>query len=265
MKKFLPLILFSYIAKADEPKDWYQSSPELVELGKNTFQSMCISCHGENGKAETPSGIAVKARNFTAPKSEWRFGTKVSSIFTTLTKGSPGTAMAPWESLPIKTRFAIAHYLRETFVVQENRDESSNVDFAKIAKEFSFDKIEKFEKIPFDAALKMMTVELPKSSPKNISVPSNLLSSHKLFQARCATCHGSSGEGYIANFSKLEVQSPENSILPFSKSQAWYGNFSKFVNVVGKGRPGTLKPPQGDLSQSQFDGLFQYVKLLTDN
>lgn len=34
-----------------------------IEKGQNIFAQYCVSCHGEDGKAEVPAGIAVKAAN----------------------------------------------------------------------------------------------------------------------------------------------------------------------------------------------------------
>ncbi len=39
------------------------SSPASIEKGKAHFTKYCVSCHGEQGKGDTPTGMAVKAAN----------------------------------------------------------------------------------------------------------------------------------------------------------------------------------------------------------
>jgi len=41
----------------------HPSTPASIEKGKTIFLQHCVSCHGTDGKAQVPAGLAVKAAN----------------------------------------------------------------------------------------------------------------------------------------------------------------------------------------------------------
>jgi mono/diheme cytochrome c family protein len=49
------------------------------------FKQYCAKCHGEDGKAETPKGKQVKARNFT--DAEWQSGESDEELIKSVTEG----------------------------------------------------------------------------------------------------------------------------------------------------------------------------------
>lgn len=90
------------------------STPELVSKGKELFDNNCAVCHGAQGNGDGAGGMALnpKPRNFHAPLADWKFGNTAESIFGTLFYGSAGTGMASYkESLSVRDRFALAHYI----------------------------------------------------------------------------------------------------------------------------------------------------------
>jgi mono/diheme cytochrome c family protein len=88
------------------------TSPALIEQGKAIYSMQCATCHGAQGKGDGPAAVAFtpKPRNFTA--GTWTAGGAPSQVFMTITKGLPGTSMAPFESLPVTDRWALTHYIR---------------------------------------------------------------------------------------------------------------------------------------------------------
>jgi hypothetical protein len=69
-----------------------------VEEKYNTF---CASCHGLDGKAQTPAGLAAKSRNFT--EKEWQDKVTDQHIEDVIMKGGAAMGlspmMAPWGAL----------------------------------------------------------------------------------------------------------------------------------------------------------------------
>ena len=87
-------------------------SAELLKRGQQLFNSTCFTCHGieGNGKGPASAGLNPPPANFTDQK--WKFGGRVEDIFNTISKGSPGTAMAPFTQIPEQDRWALAYYVK---------------------------------------------------------------------------------------------------------------------------------------------------------
>lgn len=87
-------------------------TPELTARGKTLYETNCGACHGEKGDGKGPAAAALtpKPRNFIEEK--FKYGDDMQSIFKTLAKGSPGTAMPSFAQLPSDDRKALAAYVR---------------------------------------------------------------------------------------------------------------------------------------------------------
>jgi mono/diheme cytochrome c family protein len=92
-------------------------SPDLINEGKKIFQTVCITCHGADGKGDGPaaSSLSPHPRNFTS-KDNWINGPTLSGIFETLQNGISGSAMVSFDNYTTEQKFALAHYIRTTFV-----------------------------------------------------------------------------------------------------------------------------------------------------
>jgi mono/diheme cytochrome c family protein len=91
--------------KIDKPTE------KSIALGKAKYDMLCFSCHGKEGngdglKSDPPPRNFHKVENY-------KFGTSYQDIFNTITKGSPGTSMAPYGFLPESERIAITHYVSQ--------------------------------------------------------------------------------------------------------------------------------------------------------
>ncbi len=91
----------------------YSNSKKIIESGRIVFQNNCTACHGEKGDGHGPAARSIagaKPRDFTT--GYFKFGSSPDEIFNTITKGSEGTAMPPWTSLPEKERWALVAYIK---------------------------------------------------------------------------------------------------------------------------------------------------------
>lgn len=66
----------------------YATEPHPSEL----FQEYCAKCHGDDGKAQTPRGKQLSARDFT--DAEWQAGEKDEELIEAVTDGKDD--MPPW-------------------------------------------------------------------------------------------------------------------------------------------------------------------------
>lgn len=99
------------IANIAAVKDPWISTPELVDHGAAVYQTNCAVCHGPKGLGDGPgAGVVPPPRNLVEGK--WTRGGDSLSLFNTLTKGSPGTSMAPFAHLVPAERWALVHFVR---------------------------------------------------------------------------------------------------------------------------------------------------------
>jgi mono/diheme cytochrome c family protein len=91
--------------------DMKKPTPALIEKGKAVFTTNCATCHGDKGDGNGPAGqyMNPKPRNFIEAK--FKKGGKPEQLFTSVSKGLEGTAMAPFGHLPEEDRWAVVHYI----------------------------------------------------------------------------------------------------------------------------------------------------------
>jgi len=106
----LALILWS-IANAQAYVCTGSSTPDGLDKGKKLYTQNCATCHGDHGDGMGPSGkyMLPKPRSFA--KEAFKKGDSVESIFTTVTQGLDGTAMAGFATLPDADRCEMARYV----------------------------------------------------------------------------------------------------------------------------------------------------------
>ncbi len=132
---------------------------ELVDKGKETFKTVCSSCHGEDGRGNGPAstGLNPPPRNFHS-KEDWVNSPKLSGIYTTLEKGIQGSGMISYEYLPPADRIALAHYIRQTFVPDPPQDSDSELQ--QLDQLYSLSQGKEIPaQIPVDAAMRIIEEE----------------------------------------------------------------------------------------------------------
>lgn len=92
----------------------FTPSPENIAQGQALYKVHCIACHGDSANGNGPAAVALtpKPRNFLDAAAKYTRGHEPRDLFTTLTEGNPGTAMAGFGPiLKPEERWAIVHYL----------------------------------------------------------------------------------------------------------------------------------------------------------
>jgi mono/diheme cytochrome c family protein len=120
--KDLPLVQPSEIPKTDVMA-LSRPSDSLAVIGMSIFNTTCVSCHGADGKGDGVAGASLnpKPRNFTNV-SGWVNGSKISEIFKTLSEGVNGSAMIAFDTFTPIQKFALAQYIRKTFITNPPGD-----------------------------------------------------------------------------------------------------------------------------------------------
>jgi mono/diheme cytochrome c family protein len=194
-----------------------KSTPELVAEGEKLFKSNCTSCHGENGTGGGPAaaGLNPAPRNFTS-MDNWVNGTKISQIYTTLQEGIPPSAMASYEYLLPEQKFALAQYLRATFIPKPATD--TDADLRALDATFNL------------SAGQQIPAQIPVSAATELIIKENETQLNKVDQA-------------IALLEKLrndndykvfkDVTTNQKIALEFLKrNNSWQGNVNDFINLV---------------------------------
>ncbi len=230
-------------------------TPEQITEGKKIFAANCISCHGTEGKGNGPAAAAFtpKPRNFTS--GEWKNGGKPTEIFQTLISGLG--SMPSFAALPAEQRWALVHYVRS---LSPKRPEDSTTDVTALAAKSG----KSAAQLPIRVALELSAVpEIQAAVDIKKTIPQPDSEGGQLYQNRCATCHGPTGQGGIRvrvlgsnPFSYLATSSFANS------HAAWVSNAQEFIRINSQGLPGFGKPGISDLTPTQWQALYGYVQQL---
>lgn len=162
------LITFAY-----RPTQKIPSSPALLAEGKKIYAQQCAPCHGINGDGEGEAAYLLypKPRDFISGQyrivSTWERLPTDEDLYTTISRGIPGSAMPSWAHLPEQTRWGLVHYIK-TFAqnpIQPNTAESES-----------------------GAGV----IKVPPEPPYTAEAASR---AQEFFRDACASCHGEKGKG----------------------------------------------------------------------
>ena len=194
-----------------------QSTPELLSEGEKIYKTNCASCHGENGAGGGPGsmGLNPAPRNFTS-KDNWKNGTTLSSIYTTLMTGLPPSAMIAYDFLLPRERFAVAHYIRTSFIPTADNDTEADLLALEATYHLSGG-LQLAAQIPVKSASFLVVNE-----NKNVNAKiDSTIASIKKYQT----------EFGFETFSKV-VKNKKVALSFLSKNSGWKQNESAFVNLV---------------------------------
>ena len=146
-----------------------QTTPALLEKGKQVYNANCIQCHGELGRGDGYGApfLVPSPRDFTS--GQYKFRTTASGqlptdedLFRTISRGANGTGMPPWQYLlPDEERWALVDYVK------------------------TFDE-------RFASGRERQPMPLPDGAPQ----PPDAKRGQEVYaKMQCAKCHGNDGRG----------------------------------------------------------------------
>ena len=104
---------YSALRKAADPPPPRIAGDALLVEGRTIYLARCVSCHGESGRGDGPI-----AKGITGPPPgdltvrSWKHGDRPEQVLDVVTRGVPGTSMAPWRDvLDARGRRAVSAYL----------------------------------------------------------------------------------------------------------------------------------------------------------
>lgn len=217
---------------------------ELISKGKETFTTICASCHGEDGRGDGPASTALnpKPRDFTS-KENWKNGPKLSQIYRTLEEGISVSGMISYNYLAPVERVAVAHYVRQTFVPDPPIDTENEL----LALDQTYS-LSQGKEIP---------AQIPVQSAIDIMVNENKTTVGDIAQ-KVSKINISSEKG--AQLFKLVAQNQFKAVSTLSSTTDWKQDYQKFVhsliyNVNENGFNNNLF----ELSSNDWDLFYNYM------
>ena len=224
------------------------SSPELLSLGKNTFEKECVACHGPAGDGESDAAYLLypRPRDFTPGEfriiSTWDGVPTDTDLFRTISRGMPGSAMPSWAHLPEETRWGVVHYVKSfskrPLTVNANHEPdkfgSGGAGVVTVPPEPAY-----------DAAARIRAAEL--------------------FTEGCAPCHGATARGdgkQKQTDSKGYPTRPRDLTLGVFKGSP---EPDQVYRHIVAGLPGSPMPQSGYLQGSDAWHLVHFVRSLSSD
>lgn len=193
------------------------STPDLLAEGEKLFKANCSSCHGENGAGGGPAsmGLNPAPRNFTS-KDNWKIGTKLLQIYTTLQEGLLPTAMASYDYLLPKEKFALAHYIRTNFI--PNPDTDTDADLQALEATYNL-----------SGGLKI-AAQIPVKNAGLLIINENKTAEDKINSA-VEYLNKNNSENGVNIFNKV-VKNKSIAFSFLAKNPQWKQNENTFVNLI---------------------------------
>lgn len=225
-----------------------QPSDSLIQMGKNIFQTTCTACHGTDGKGDGPAstGLNPPPRNFTS-KTNWINGPKLSGIFQTLQEGIKGSAMVAYQQFSPTQKFALAHYIRSTFIT----DPPAVTDDEMASLDQLYD-LSKGTYIPG---------QIPIANAEKLIIQENQNKVNKITQLMGKISGEENNSG--AKIFDDVTNNKSRALTILINSDAWKNSQQEFINLIVNnvdrdGFDGKVL----NLSAGQWDTLYNYMKTL---
>ncbi|MBV6504752.1 MAG: hypothetical protein ILNGONEN_00303 [Syntrophorhabdaceae bacterium] len=145
----------------------------LLAIGKKTYTKECAPCHGVDGRGQGEAAYLLypKPRDFVTAQyrlvSTWERQPTDVDLYTTISRGIPGSAMPSWAHLPEETRWGLVHFIK-TFAENPIKPNSAESESGT------------------------GIIKVPAEPPYTAEAVAR---AQEYFRDACASCHGETGKG----------------------------------------------------------------------
>ena len=257
------------VAQVFDHKKLVKPSADLIELGARVYRVNCASCHGAEGLGNGAAGLAlaVKPRNFVQVANDWKNGSSVLNMYTTLQVGLG--SMPNFPALNPEQKYAVIHFIHAEYM-KNGFDQDSPEALAALpepsgAVDININPYAE-TRIPVRMVMDRMAQEAPRpisEAPRASSFETVGGLGQRLYLDNCASCHGPKGQGPMP--SRIRGSSPallrqlsQGSAL-LAGNAPWAEDFSVFRQIVANGVPGTNKTGLPTLTEAELEALYNYT------
>lgn len=220
-------------------------APQLIAKGKDLFASNCSSCHGTDGKGDGPASIGLNPppRNYTS-NANWVNGRTTSDIFKTLQEGISGSAMASYSYMNPEDLFALAAYIRATFIQDPPKDTDQELKMLDATYNLSQGK--------------QVPAQIPTSVAEDLIIKENADRYQKI--QNTVNSINSDVNDVGAKIFKDITMNEMRALAILSNSQDWKNNEQSFINlIVNEVHQDGFNGRVFNLSSDQWDTLYKYL------
>lgn len=222
-----------------------QPTDSLVETGKKIFQTTCVSCHGTDGKGDGPAstGLNPAPRNFTS-KEGWVNGPKLTSIYQTLQEGIKGSAMVAYEQFTPAEKFALAHYIRTTFV--PDPPPPTEEDLSMLDQLYNL------------SQKRFIPAQIPVADAEKLIIEEN---QKKVNMIKTAAGKIETDSSTGSSLFKQVTSNKDRALAILLNSDSWKNNEQEFINIiVNNVNQDGFNGRVFNLTDSEWNELYNYLK-----
>ncbi|MCH7505029.1 c-type cytochrome [PVC group bacterium] len=238
-------------------------TPELFDRGRVIYEKQCAVCHGADGAGDGEAAYLLypKPRDFTQNKfrlvSTKNMKATDEDLFSSISRGMPGSSMPSWEHLSENDRWGLVYYVRYLAEKKSSSGEEGVLSGIET------------ETIPWDDLIKMLSSEPnPKSSIQVTEepqiTPEGIEKGKELFAMACADCHGKEGKGdavqKMTDSSGYAIRPRDLTTGVFMRNDS---SKELYWRIIG-GLPGTPMPSYYEVfTEEELWNLIHYTQTLS--